>query len=299
MNEAMLRIPECRLIRVLSYLVGEPWLLTREMHCTLTDIARAHAFGGAAEEAQHAKAATFGANPKKRDFALVGSTAVLPIDGVIGRKYSDSLYSSGVTSIDIFHRMLNAAAGDSAVDSILLAIDSPGGIVTGVPEAAAAIRAARETKPVLAYADGQCCSAAYWLASQADAIYAMPSAQVGSIGVYLSILDQSRAAEMAGLKVEMFRSGKHKGMGQPGTSLTDEQRAMLQGRVEAIGAQFRAVVCDGRGRPIGEDSLQGQSFDAAEARVRGLVDEVTDFDTALADAASLARMRRQNNNRGG
>jgi len=292
-------IPQCRLIRVLEYLVGEPWLLTRDMHITLTEIASAHAFGGPAEEAQHAKAATFGANPKKREFAVVGNTAVLPIEGVIGRKYSDSLYSSGVTSIDIFHRMLNAAADDAMVESIVLAIDSPGGIVTGVPEAGEAVRRARAIKPVIAYADGQCCSAAYWIASQSDAIYAMPSAQVGSIGVYLSILDQSRAAEMQGLKVEMFKSGRHKGMGQPGTSLNDEQRAMLQARVEDIGVQFRGVVTDGRGRPIGEDSMQGQSFGAAEARVRGLVDEVTDFDTALADAASLARMRRQNNNRGG
>jgi signal peptide peptidase SppA len=292
MTDATIVLPAPKLLRVLEYLVCEPWLLTPEMHATLTGIVRSHAFGGAAEDAQHRAAADYPANPKKRGFAVIGDTAVLPVEGVIGRKFSDSLYSSGVTSVDVLHRMLNAAAGDPQVNSILLAFDSPGGIVTGVPEAAAAVASARARKPIVAYADGQMCSAAYWIAAQADVVYAMPSAQVGSIGVYLALLDQSRAAEMQGLRVEMFRSGKHKGMGQPGTTLTDEQRAMMQTRVDAIGAQFRAAVQDGRGRPIAADIMQGQSFGAAEAKAAGLIDSVTDFDTALADAVRLAKMRR-------
>lgn len=289
MNEST----DCKLIRVLAALTSEPWMLTPEMHRTLTGIVTAHAFGGRVEAEQHIKAAEMPSNPKKRDFATVGNVAVIPCEGVIGRKFDKVLYSSGVTSVDIWQRMINNAADDASVDAILLTFDSPGGAVTGVPEAAAAVAdIARNRKPVIAIADGMMCSAAYYMACHATQIYAIESAQVGSIGVYLALLDQSRAAEMAGLKVEMFKSGKHKGMGQPGTALTDEQRAMLQDRVDRLGAKFRATVNAGRERVIDPAVMQGQAFDAAESLSNGLIDGITDFEGALSDAAMIGKMRK-------
>lgn len=290
---------EGKLVRVLTALICEPWLIAREMHVMLTDVVKSHTFGGIAEASQHARASAYGGSVKKRDFAVVGSTAVIPCDGVIGRKFSNVLYSSGVTSVDILQRMVQAAASDDEVDSIVLAFDSPGGIISGVPECAAAVRVAAERKAVIAYADGQMCSAAYYIASQASAVYAMPSAEVGSVGVYLALLDQSRAAEMQGLKVQMFKSGRFKGMGVPGTTLTEEQAAMLQKRVDDLGAQFRAAVRAGRaGHTIADEALQGQSFSTAAAKAAGLIDEVTDFDTAIADARRLAAVRHNNNGKG-
>lgn len=282
---------DCKLVRVLSALCCETWLITPEMHKTLTDIARNHAFGGRAEAEQHAAAESMPAKPAKRRFALVGRTAVIPVEGTIGRKFSSALYSSGVTSIDVLDRILQSAAIDDEVNSILLSFDSPGGLATGVPELGARIRQIRDTKPVVAFADGLTASAAYWMAAQADVVFATESAQVGSIGVYIALLDVSRYAEMEGLRVEVFKSGKHKAMGYPGTSLTDEQRAMLQARVDELGAKFRAAVREGRARAIDDDVMQGQSFGAEAAVANGLIDQVTDFDTALRAAGQLGEMR--------
>jgi len=274
----------------MTALMNEQFLITPEMHRTLTDIVKAHGFGGQAEADQHIKAQSYGQNPAKKAFQVLGnSTAVIPCEGVIGRKFDDVLYSSGVTSIDIFERLVNTAADDDEIDSILFNFDSPGGTVTGVPEAAEAVRRAKNIKPVIAYADGQMCSAAYYIASQATYIYALPSAQVGSIGVYLALLDYSRAAEMAGIKVELFKSGKNKGMGTPGTALSEEQRAMLQAKVDKTGAQFRATVNEGRGRTINPDVMQGQSFDTGEAKLNGLIDEIASFDQALLDVMWLGK----------
>lgn len=281
-----------KLIRIMTALVCEPWLLTPQMHRTLTDIARAHSEGGDFEAAQHAAAAQMKANPKKREYSLIDRTAIIPCEGVIGRKFDSVLYSSGVTSINIFQRLVETAANDDEVDSILLTFDSPGGLVTGTPEAANAVSKARAIKPVVAYADGLCDSAAYWIASQADVIYATPSADIGSIGCYLAVLDESRAMEMAGIRTELFKSGKHKGMGYPGTSLNDEQRAMLQAGVDKIADQFKAAVQSGRGRPISEDAMQGQSFSVEDAKRIGLIDDVTDMDQALRDAVLLKNTRK-------
>jgi len=279
-----------KLIRVLTSLYCDPWLLTPTMHQTLTDIVSAHAGGGDIEAEQHAKAQEMAANPNVKQYAKVENTAIIPVDGVIGRKFSSVLYSSGVTSIDVFDRMMKQVSADDSIHSVLLVFDSPGGIATGISEAGQTIKAVSFDKPIISFADGSMNSAAYWLASQTDAIYATESADVGSIGVYMAVLDQSRMAEMMGLKVEMFKSGKHKGMGYPGTSLTDEQRGMLQSRVDMLGAKFRAAVRSNRDG-VADDTMQGQSFDAAAALKEKLIDSVATYEEALRDAISLGKKR--------
>ena len=284
---------EPKLIRVLTALTCETWLLPPQIHIQLTEIATNHARGGDFETAQHAVAAAMPANGKRRSYQMAGNTAVIPVEGVIGRKFSDVLYSSGVTSIDVLDRMLAEAQADDQIDSVLLVFDSPGGLAMGVPEVGQRIRQLGESKPVLAYADGLLGSAAYWMASQANAIYAMPSADVGSIGVYIAVLDQSRKAEMAGLEINLFKSGKHKGMGYPGTRLTDEQKAMLQDRVDNLAADFKNAVRTGRGKAIADEVMQGQSFSASDAMKHGLIDNVCDLETALQDVGRLVKVRKQ------
>jgi len=283
---------EHSLIRVMTALVCEPWLLTPSMHKTLCDIVTAHVTNPLK---QHALAQAMPQNPSPRQFAMAGdSVAVIPVDGVIGRKFSSSLYSSGVTSVDVLARLVDLAANDEDVNAILMVYDSPGGTVQGVAECANAITRARASKPVLAYADGQMCSAAYWLASQSSAIYSWDESSIGSIGVYSAFLDRSREMEMAGIKPIIFKSGEHKAMGFTGTSLTDKEREMIQARVDEIGVKFRSTVNTGRARTIADDVMQGQSFTATESLASGLIDTISDYGTALNDAGKLGRMEKQN-----
>jgi ClpP class serine protease len=106
--------------------------------------------------------------------------------------------------------------------------------VAGTPELAAAVASLNEDKPVYAFSSGLMASAAYWIASQARAIYATPSAQVGSIGVVQAVVDDSGALDRDGIKVEVFSVGKYKAMGAPGTSLTDDQRDLMQPSWHAV-----------------------------------------------------------------
>lgn len=282
---------ENNLIRCMSALVCEPWLITPVMHKQLCDIVSAHIMR---PTEQHAIAAQMPVNPSPRAFAVAGdNVAVIPVDGVIGRKFSSTLYSSGVTSVDVLARLVDMAANDEEINAIMLVFDSPGGSVQGVAEAGMAVKRASETKPVIAYADGQMASAAYWIGSQASAIYSWDESSIGSIGVYSAFLDQSRAYEMAGLKPEIFKSGEHKGMGMPGTSLTPDQKAMIQKSVDEIGVKFRATVQAGRARSIADDVMQGQSFSAAESMANGLIDSISDFAVALADAGRLGRKQKE------
>lgn len=129
------------------------------------------------------------------------------------------------------------------------------------------------------------CSAAYWIASQADAIFATPSARVGSIGVLMPMLDESKAFEQAGLKVELFAAGKFKSIGVAGTSITDEQRAWLQAQVDETYADFKAAVL-ARGRRITPDVMEGQCFSGRKASYNSLTSGVV-----LSHAEALMKLR--------
>jgi signal peptide peptidase SppA len=209
------------------------------------------------------------------------SVAVIPIAGVLYRGFSSKLYDWGITSTDVLERHIAQAAMDDQIHGILLHVDSPGGVIWGTPEAARAVRKAQELKPVIAYADGLMCSAAYWIASQATGVYATESADIGSIGVYIALLDESRAAEMAGVHVEMFTSGKFKGAGYPGTTLTLDHRNELQDSVNETHEQFKAAVRSGRASDIPDVYMQGKTFPVSRALDASLIDGMADFDGAV------------------
>lgn len=167
------------------------------------------------------------------------------------------------------------------VQALFLDIDSPGGAVNGTPELAAAVAEVSRRKYVYAFTAGEMCSAAYWVGSQADAIYATPSARVGSIGVVRVLVDSSERLKAEGLMVEVFAAGKFKGAGVPGVALTGEQRDWLQAQVEEIAGDFRAAVL-ARGRKIPEEALEGQSFSARMAQRLNLAGVVRNRDEAMA-----------------
>ena len=139
---------EHTLVRCMTALITQDWLLTPAMHKTLCDIVTAHVVNS---QTQHALASAMPQNPSPREFAVSGdNVAVIPVQGVIGRKFSSALYSSGVTSVDVLARLVDLAAGDEEINAILMVHDSPGGTVQGVPECAKAIARARASKPVFA-----------------------------------------------------------------------------------------------------------------------------------------------------
>lgn len=147
----------------------------------------------------------------------------------------------------------------------------------GVPEFSAMVRRAREVKPVVAYTETLMCSAAMWIASQAEIIIATPSARVGSIGVYRTWLDDSQANALEGFKRELFEAGKHKAAGiRP---ITEEERSMFQAEVDRIHEEFKTEVR--RYRDVPDEAMEGLVYFGEEALQMGLVDAFVDCFTDL------------------
>ena len=186
----------------------------------------------------------------------------------------------GATDSEEIGAAIQEAASRPDIKAVFLDIDSPGGTVAGTPELAAAVSALDKKKPVYAFSSGLMASAAYWIASQARAIYATPSAQVGSIGVVQAVVDRSAAINAAGIKVEVFSVGKYKAMGAPGTPLTDEQRELISSNLAEIAGEFHAAVL-ARGRAIPAEAMEGQTFSGRQAQRQNLAGMVADRAEAM------------------
>lgn len=194
--------------------------------------------------------------------------------------------SYGGTSTVQARRDIRAAAADPSVSAILLAIDSPGGTVAGTADLAADVKAARKRKPVWAHFDDLGASAAYWVASQAGAVFANDAtALVGSIGTMQVVVDSSGKAEKDGIKVHVFRTGPLKGAGAPGAPVTDGQVSHMQALVEKTQESFTAAVRGGRRLSDAKLAkvLTGGVWLAPEAQGLGLIDGVRSLDETLGE----------------
>lgn len=216
-------------------------------------------------------------------------TAVLRIEGPLTKHLSFWALLCGGTSTTGLRRDLAQAVADDAVERILLHVDSPGGHVAGVNEAALAVKQADSQKPVHAHIDDLGASAAYWIASQARIISANPTAEVGSIGTMAVLSDLSEMAAKQGITVHVISTGPYKGAGTPGTELTPEILKDVQRRVDAINKFFLDAVQAGRN--LRDEALaqvsDGRVWIASEAKRLGLIDRIQTFDSAL-ESAPLA-----------
>jgi signal peptide peptidase SppA len=181
---------------------------------------------------------------------------------------------------------MNALAADPQIGQIVLDIASPGGMVTGTPEAGDAVFAARKKgKKVLALINPLAASAAYWIASQASEIVTVKSGDVGSIGVFMAHTDCSAFNEMQGFKVTYIFAGPHKVEGNMDEPLDPEARKYFQSEVDTIYSDFLKAVARGRDTTV-EDVMEnfggGRTLMAPAAKKKGMVDEIATIDGAFA-----------------
>jgi len=223
-------------------------------------------------------------------YDVVARTAVIPIRGLILKDVPLWVHYYGyqATGTRQTREALDGALADDAVDAILLAVDSPGGIIDGVQELADAFYAAREIKPVYAYIEDLGASAAYWLASQAAEVAANRTAEVGSIGVYTVLWDFSKYYGDAGVRVILVASGPDKGVGVIGVPIADEQLAPIAEVVDGMASIFMEAVARGRQMPLEavRAVATGRTYLAQPAVELGLLDGVLNSDEALAAVTS-------------
>lgn len=224
----------------------------------------------------------------RKPFAYQDGVAVIPIHGTLINRFGGSW--GFVTGYQYIRRMMNLALEDDDVQLIVYDVDSPGGEAAGCFELAREIMMSRRVKPSLAVVDSTAASGGIALGVAPTAIYAIPSARVGSIGVYRMHVSYEGALKEAGIKVTFAAAGEHKVDGNPYQDLPD---AVLNEWREQAGKtwdDFIALVAEARG--LSEDDVratQARIYRADEALAKGLIDAVkTQTEAVSAFLAELA-----------
>ena len=213
--------------------------------------------------------------------------AVLPVFGDIisypgadkdGMTTSEDLPPS--VNPDDVDSFLQSAEADGNILGILAEIDSSGG--SGTAGENIAHRLQRSSLPVVASVRESANSAGYMIATGADTIIASPFSDVGSIGITMSYLDNTRQNEEAGLEFISLASGKFKDSGAPDKPFTAEERILFERDLKVWHDAFVKVVSENRNMPIENVAklADGSSMAASLALENKLIDAVGDNETA-------------------
>lgn len=213
-------------------------------------------------------------------FTMMRNVAVIPVIGPISKRMNMFSRISGGTSTELLGKAFDEAM-ESKASAVLFHMDSPGGSVSGVPELASKIFSARQTseKPIIALADGLMASAAYWIGSQCDQVYATEASPVGSIGVYARLVSSERAEKNEGYDAMVIRSHELKGIGAG--PITPNQENALRAQVSQYFDMFKTAVMRSRPMMDMEKVATGLTFVGSQALNLGLIDAVSTLEKLL------------------
>lgn len=263
-----------RLPKLLEVLTRTPLLMAPSAADSILTLFHQHAILSAPDfEAARTGKDRCGNAVELEQMTIEDALAIIPVKGPLGCNLDAFEKGAGCTDYADICADIAKANEDTRVENILLFIDTPGGMMGGLPECANAV--VNSGKPVYCFVPpgGSVASAGMWLAASCAGRFLSPSAQAGGIGVYCAYMDYSELAAKMGIKVKLFSSGIYKGMGLAGTSLTDVQEEHLQNSVMELAQEFYDHMRANLGE-ISDDAMQGQMFRAAEAVKLGFADDV-------------------------
>lgn len=228
------------LTHIQNAVFGEPWALYEPKFAVLCEVVE-RALSPENLSAAIAQPPKF----EKPQIQVMDGIPIIPVSGIISRHMNMFQAISGGTSIDLLNDQFDEAMA-AAPSNLCFLFDSPGGGVPGVAEFAQKIYEAAQNSStnIIAMIDGQCCSAAYWMASQCNAVYCTPTSQTGSIGVIYAGSDSSRMQKNAGIDPVIIRSSEGKGVGVG--PMTPRQTATIQTQVNYLAGMFKDAVMEAR-----------------------------------------------------
>jgi protease IV len=232
---------------------------------------------------------------KKEDGDLVKTDAkdkiaVIYADGTIidGDNGDD-----GIVSNEKMHEAIEKIKKDDAIKAVVLRINSPGGSSFASDIIYKELKALDKIKPIVVSMANYAASGGYYIACGGRYIYAEPNTITGSIGVYQTIPDVSKALkEYLGINNDTVLTNKNSDFISVARPLSSIEKNVLQGFVDKTYHSFISIVAQSRKLSVAEvDSLaQGRVWLGSDALKNKLVDEIGGIEMAKAKAAQLAKI---------
>lgn len=186
---------------------------------------------------------------------------------------TDFYEDGSVSSRDITWQIENAESNER-INAIILDIDSEGGYVVAAQEIMRALK--RSTKPTVALIREIGLSAAYFVSSGADAVFASKYSDVGGIGVTMSYLDNARKNQVEGLTYNHLSTGKFKDTLDPNKPLTYEEKQLLMRDLQIAHDNLVKDIAENRSLDTTKvrTMADGSSMPGEMALGNGLIDQI-------------------------
>ncbi|MFT6743272.1 MAG: protease-4 [Paraglaciecola sp.] len=193
-------------------------------------------------------------------------------------------------------RSLQEARKNKNVKAIVLRIDSPGGNALTSDLIWREVELTKKVKPVVVSMGNYAASGGYYIACNANKIFAENNTITGSIGVFGILPNFSKLTSKIGVNAEQVNTHENSAGYSPFVPLGDKFKAITLEGVEHIYNTFVTHVAEGRKMTFAQvDSIaQGRVWSGSEAIKIGLVDKIGGLNDAIKEAAALAKVKKYN-----
>jgi len=202
-----------------------------------------------------------------------GNVALIPVKGMITSDGVD-FFSLATTSSARTVGKIEKAAEDDSIKAILFEINSPGGGAVSSEEIVTAIEELNKT--TVAWIRETGASGAYWVAAATDYIFASKMSIVGGVGVLSSTLEFSKFLEDHNVTYNRLVAGEYKDITSPLKEMTDEEKQLLQAKIDLIHEYFLQEIVNLRNleEDVEKEIDSGIFYIGLEALDLGLIDEI-------------------------
>lgn len=190
------------------------------------------------------------------------------------------------------NKSLKKAREDDKIKAVVLRINSPGGSALASELIWREIELTKKVKPVIVSMGNLAASGGYYIACNADRIFAEPTSITGSIGVFGTLPNVKELADSWGINAEQVVTNKNAVTYSFFEPLNDEQRAFIKEGIVDIYELFTGRVAEGRSMTQEDVKAiaQGRVWTGNDALKNGLVDELGGLDLALQYAAQQVEL---------
>lgn len=189
--------------------------------------------------------------------------------------------------------LLQAARINKNVRAVVLRVNSPGGGVYPSEQIRREVEQLKIAgKPVVVSMGNVAASGGYWISMSANSIWADEATITGSIGIYGMLMNYPKLFDKLGVHSDGVGTTKWVGAFDTTKPLDEEFGQLIQSNIEFGYQQFIGSVAAARGLDIAmvDRIARGRVWTAKQAKELGLIDNLGGLESAIQEAASLAKV---------
>lgn len=217
-------------------------------------------------------------------------------DDIIAVIYAQGEIMSGEGDVNVIgegsiKRSLEEARNDDDVKAIVLRVDSPGGNALTSELIWREIEITKKVKPVVVSMGNYAASGGYYIAANANRIFAEPNTITGSIGVFGMLPNMNQLGKNIGINAEQVKTHTNASGYSIFEPIDDNFKGYVLESIEKTYGTFLKRVADGRKMTTAQvDAMaQGRVWTGMDAYKLGLVDEIGGLEAAIKYAAKLGK----------